>query len=150
MNFLLSLLIIQHIMDSYWSNNRAAFKVFARQLKLSSALESQIRMDDLAYTRPRNSFRHPSAGMLSQGLMAGCDMHGGHKLADVARSLSRLNCTLNRRIISATLEYILETGRMNWAASLPLSFSLSLSLSLPLSFLFSFSLICVVLVMFYV
>ena len=26
---------------------------------------------------------------------------------------SRLNCTLNRRIISATLEYILETGRMN-------------------------------------
>ena len=26
---------------------------------------------------------------------------------------SRLNCTLNRRIISATLEYISETGRMN-------------------------------------
>ena len=25
----------------------------------------------------------------------------------------RLNCTLNRRIISATLEYILATGRMN-------------------------------------
>ena len=26
---------------------------------------------------------------------------------------SSLNCTLNRRIISATLKYILETGRMN-------------------------------------
>ena len=26
---------------------------------------------------------------------------------------SRLSCTLNRRIISATLEYILEYGRMN-------------------------------------
>ena len=34
---------------------------------------------------------------------------------------SRLSCTLNRRIISATLEYILESGRMN---CIPLSFSL--------------------------
>ena len=57
---------------------------------------------------------------------------------------SRLTCTLNRRIISATLEYILETGRMNWAASL-LSLPLSISLypSLPsLFFVFIFIDLC--------